>query len=265
MPSATPEVPTDPVLAAEQEHVTGLYARLDAARELAVTRRQQAISAPLVDNAQAMGEKEAAVRFHGTRIVQLDAAEAGLVLGRLDRESTPQPLYVGRTGLPADDAGGDPALVRYYFGNRETLLLEVAKQIGEEAHQSPPEQGDPVTLLTDFIHATFRFTRSARNMQRLMIDELDSTSSPEMRDNVRKWNRGPVDYYAGLKDLDEQHDLADFDPLFLHLAIVGISDFFVSGSPLVKLLVPEGTDMEELGQQYEAFVEKLLLDGLRKR
>ncbi|MCW2582478.1 MAG: helicase, superfamily [Klenkia sp.] len=111
MPSDTPEVPTDPVLAAEQQHVTGLYARLDAARELAVTRRQQAISAPLVDNAQAMGEKEAAVRFHGTRIVQLDAAEAGLVLGRLDRESTPQPLYVGRTGLPADDAGGDPALV----------------------------------------------------------------------------------------------------------------------------------------------------------
>ncbi len=112
MPSSTPEVPTtDPVLATEQEHVTGLYARLDAARELAVTRRRQAISAPLVDNAQAMGEKEAAVRFHGTRIVQLDAAEAGLVLGRLDREATPQPLYVGRTGLPADDAGGDPALV----------------------------------------------------------------------------------------------------------------------------------------------------------
>jgi DNA helicase IV len=102
---------TDQALAEEQEHVTGLYARLDAARELAVTRRQQAISAPLVDNPQAMGEKEAAVRFHGTRIVQLDAAEAGLVLGRLDREENPQPLYVGRTGLPADDAGGDPALV----------------------------------------------------------------------------------------------------------------------------------------------------------
>ncbi len=101
----------DQALAEEQEHVTGLYARLDAARELAVTRRQQAISAPLVDNPQAMGEKEAAVRFHGTRIVQLDAAEAGLVLGRLDREENPQPLYVGRTGLPADDAGGDPALV----------------------------------------------------------------------------------------------------------------------------------------------------------
>jgi AcrR family transcriptional regulator len=162
-------------------------------------------------------------------------------------------------------AGGDPALVRYYFGNRETLLLEVAKQIGEEANLIPPQEGDPVTLLADFIHATFRFTRSARNMQRLMIEELDSTSSPQMRASVREWNRVPVDYYAGLHDLDEGKELTDFNPLFLHLAVIGISDFFVTGRPLIELLVPEGTDLDKLGQEYEAFVERLLLDGLRKR
>ena len=162
-------------------------------------------------------------------------------------------------------AGGDPALVRYYFGNREKLLLEVAQEIGEEANAPPPEQGEPVELLIDFIHATFRFTRSARNMQRLILDELDSTSSPELRASLREWNRVPVDYYAGLKSLDKDGALADFNPLFLHLAVVGISDFFVTGGPLVELLVPEGTDMEELGRQYETFVEKLLIDGLKKR
>lgn len=165
----------------------------------------------------------------------------------------------------ARKAGGDPALVRYYFGNREKLLLEVAKQIGEEANQNPPESGDPVELLTDFIHGTFRFTRSARNMQRLMIDELDSTSSPELRASLRQWNRVPVDYYAGIKAIDRKGDLADYDPLFLHLAVVGISDFFVSGSPLIKLLVPDGTDMAELAHKYEEFVERLLLEGLKKR
>lgn len=165
----------------------------------------------------------------------------------------------------ARKAGGDPALVRYYFGNREKLLLEVAQQIGEEANQNPPESGDPVELLTDFIHGTFRFTRSARNMQRLMIDELDSTSSPELRASLRKWNRVPVDYYAGIKAIDRKGDLADYDPLFLHLAVVGISDFFVSGSPLIKLLVPDGTDMAELADKYEEFVERLLLEGLKKR
>jgi len=69
----------------------------------------------------------------------------------------------------ARHAGGDPALVRYYFGNREALLLEVAKTIGREANATPPEVGDPVELLTDFIHATFRFTRSARNLSLIHI------------------------------------------------------------------------------------------------
>ncbi|MXO66402.1 TetR/AcrR family transcriptional regulator [Altericroceibacterium endophyticum] len=165
----------------------------------------------------------------------------------------------------ARQAGGDPALVRYYFGNRENLLLEVAKRIGEESNQKPPTKGDPVELLGAFIHATFRFTRSARNMQRLMIDELDSTSSPEMRESVREWNKVPVDYYAGLQELDDKGHLTDFNPLFLHLAVIGISDFFVTGRPLIELLVPEDTDMDELAQEYEAFVERLLLDGLRKR
>ena len=50
----------------------------------------------------------------------------------------------------------------------------------------------------------------------------------------------------------------------MHLAVVGISDFFASGAPLIELLVPQGTDMNELGQQYEAFVVELITRGLRR-
>lgn len=162
-------------------------------------------------------------------------------------------------------ADADPALVRYYFGNRENLLLEVAKQIGAEANRPPPDSGDPAELLAEIIRGTFRFTRSAKHMQRLMIEEIDSASSPEMRERAREWNRQPVDYYAKIKTLDEKSELADFDPLFMHLAVVGISDFFVSGSPLIELLVPDDTDMEELGRKYEAFVIRLITEGLLKR
>ncbi|WP_235927946.1 HelD family protein [Goekera deserti] len=105
------ETVPDPDTVTEQDHVTELYRRLDDARERAVTRLRQAISAPLVDNPQALGEKEANVRFHSERITALDAAEPGLVIGRLDRTEVVQPLYVGRTGLAADDPSGDPALV----------------------------------------------------------------------------------------------------------------------------------------------------------
>jgi DNA helicase IV len=109
VPAADPA--TDPRLVDEQVHVTGLYQRLDDARALSVTRLQQAISGPSAGNPQSLGEREAIVRFHSERITALDAADPGLVIGRLDRTERPEPLYVGRTGLPADDPEGDPALI----------------------------------------------------------------------------------------------------------------------------------------------------------
>lgn len=174
------------------------------------------------------------------------------------------PAQVTSTAI-ARRANADPALVRYYFGNRENLLFEVASQIGNETNRPPPDEGDPIELLAEMVHSTFKFTRSAKHMQRLMIEELDSASSPEVRERMREWNRVPVSYYAKLRELDSERRLRDFDPLFMYLAVVGISDFFASGAPLIELLVPPGTDMVELGQRYEAFVVRLVLDGLKAR
>jgi len=174
------------------------------------------------------------------------------------------PAQVTSTAI-AKRAGADPSLVRYYFGNRENLLFEVAKQIGAEANRPPPDEGDPVDLLADMIHNTFRFTRSAKHMQRLMIEELDSASSAEVRGKMREWNRRPLDNYARLQELDREEALRPFDPLFMHLAVVGISDFFATGAPLIELVVPPGTDMDKLGRDYEAFVVDLITRGLRRK
>lgn len=174
------------------------------------------------------------------------------------------PAHVTVTAV-ARRANADPALVRYYFGNRENLLFEVAKQIGEEANRPLPDEGDPVDLLAEMIRNTFRFTRSAKHMQRLMIEELDCASSPEVREKTREWNRNPLSNYQRIQELDSEGTLNSFDPLFMHLAVIGISDFFASGEPLIKLLVPEDTDMKELERQYEAFVIRLLTEGLARR
>jgi DNA helicase IV len=108
--SSSRDVAPDPDLTAEQVAVADLYRRLDATRAHAVTRFRQALAMPVI-NPQSLGEREAAARFQGQRITALDAADHGLVIGRLDRESSPQPLYIGRVGLAADDPAGDPALV----------------------------------------------------------------------------------------------------------------------------------------------------------
>lgn len=165
------------------------------------------------------------------------------------------------------EAGVDPALIRYYFGNREALLFEVAQQIAEPGHsqQGPCDDMTPAAGLKAFIHQTFRFTRSAKYMQRLMAEELSNAKSPEIQQKLREWQREPVATYEGIKAKDGGQTLNDFNALFLHLAVIGISDFFHSGAPVVKMLAPDGTDLVELEKHYEAFVVRLLLDGLRRR
>ncbi|MFY8194285.1 MAG: TetR/AcrR family transcriptional regulator [Novosphingobium sp.] len=182
---------------------------------------------------------------------------------KLLQELTPAQVTIAAI---AREAGADPALVRYYFGSREALLLEVTQQITMQAEtESAPAGLDPAEGLEDLIHRTFRFTRSARYMQRLMAEELSTVRSPEVREKLREWQRMPVDAYQKLRERDGGAHLTDFTPLFVHLAVIGISDFFHSGEEVVKMLVPEGTDLAELEREYEAFIPRLLLDGLRKR
>jgi AcrR family transcriptional regulator len=182
---------------------------------------------------------------------------------KLLQELTPAQVTIAAI---AREAGADPALVRYYFGSREALLLEVTQQITMQAEtESAPAGLDPAEGLEDLIHRTFRFTRSARYMQRLMAEELSTVRSPEVREKLREWQRMPVDAYQELRERDGGAHLTDFTPLFVHLAVIGISDFFHSGEEVVKMLVPQGTDLAELEREYEAFIPRLLLDGLRKR
>lgn len=174
------------------------------------------------------------------------------------------PAQVTSTAV-ARRANGDPALVRYYFGNRENLLFEVAKRIGQESNRPLPETSDPIELLTAMVHNTFRFTHAAKHMQRLMIEELAQANSLEVRQKTSEWNRRPLANYARVAELDTQGELDEFDPLFMHLAVVGICDFFVSGEPMIRMLVPKGTDMTKLERKYEAFVTRLVTKGLRRR
>ncbi len=97
-------------LAAEQQYVTGLHRRLDDIRAHVVHRLDEALASS-AHNPQAVGEREAAVQLYTERIVALDAADAGLCFGRLDRSDDVVPRYIGRIGLSAEDGREEPLLV----------------------------------------------------------------------------------------------------------------------------------------------------------
>jgi DNA helicase IV len=101
----------DAAVAEEQEYVAGLHRRLEEVRAHVARRLAEALAAPAVNNPQAIGEREAAVRLHTQRLTAIDAADSGLCFGRLDRREADVPRYVGRIGLFAEDGADEPLLV----------------------------------------------------------------------------------------------------------------------------------------------------------
>ena len=167
--------------------------------------------------------------------------------------------------LIAREAGVDPALIRYYFGDREKLLLAVVEKMLALVPPEMEEEAEPIEVLEARIRNTARFTRSTKHVHRLMVDELADARSADIRRQQGEMNMRAVNAFGSLLARDGGKDLRSVNPLFLHVALVGLFDFFVSAQPVARNLVPDDTDMDALGTDFENFIVDLLLNGIRKR
>lgn len=165
----------------------------------------------------------------------------------------------------AQEANADPALIRYYFGNRAALLVAVVDRVTAHPRRSAQQIGDPLAALTSHIAQTVQLIRRAPFMHRLINDELNEVGTEETRARVREMNLDLVDYYRQLLRTDGGREFVNANPLFLYVTILGVSDFFSAAEPLIRDLLPDDTDMEKLTTDFQDFLAKLVLDGLRKR
>ncbi len=107
------------------------------------------------------------------------------------------------TVLIARKAGVDPALVRYYFRDRDELLFAVIEHIlATWAATHPLPDAPPVERLSAHIATMFEFSCRVRSMQRLMIDALAETKSPAVRARMRELNAVAVGHYARFLHLE---------------------------------------------------------------
>lgn len=168
--------------------------------------------------------------------------------------------------LIARKAGVDPALVRYYFGNREELLIAVVEHIlGTWAATHPPPDAAPAEKLSAHIAGMLDFSCRVRSMQRLMVEGCAEAKTPAVRARVRELNAGAVRMYAHFLHLDGADSESSPDPLFAHVAIIGLCEFFAAAQAMILPLAPKNLDAKELARRYETFICKLVLDGLRSR
>jgi TetR/AcrR family transcriptional regulator len=169
------------------------------------------------------------------------------------------------TVLIARKAGVDPALVRYYFRNRDELLFAVIEHIiGNWAAKHPLPDAPPAEKLSAHIANMFDFSCRMRSMQRLMIDACEA-KSPAVRARVRELNAGALRAYGQFFPLEGNKAESSLDPLFIYVAVIGMCEFFAAAQAMILPLAPKELDATELAQRYETFISKLVLDGLRSR
>jgi TetR/AcrR family transcriptional regulator len=186
---------------------------------------------------------------------------------KLLRELPPARVTITRI---AQEAGVDPALVRYYFVNRTALLFAVADRVthqgtSHKAWDTSALSAAPQAALIDHIRQVLKLTRSTPFMHRLMIDELANADDDESRARVRKMNLELVAFYRRVFKADAGKTMHSVNPLFLHLLVLGASDFFATAEPLISRVVPSHTNMDKLAAGFQAFLVDIVIGGLSKR
>ncbi len=165
----------------------------------------------------------------------------------------------------AQEAGVDPALVRYYFGDRTRLLMAVAGRVTANTSHAGARTLEPQAALIEHIRKTLALVRSAPFMHRLMVEELNDSGTDDTRARTREMNVDLVEFYRELMEADGGQTLRSIDPIFLHVVILGAVDFFVSADPVITPLLPPGVDKDDLTARFNTFLVDLLLNGLKPR
>jgi TetR/AcrR family transcriptional regulator len=164
-------------------------------------------------------------------------------------------------------SGVDPALVRYYFGDKSGLLVKAASHI-----------------LADFEASTARKMHSRKPVRERLRERVSDllevfAANPYLHqivlEQVINWQK-----QAGKRTLKQvaahaysiSRTLVDDgvaagemrrgDPGLLHIAIVGLCEIFVTMRPLVEELF-KGQPYQQVAGTYRDFLVGLLLDGLR--
>jgi TetR/AcrR family transcriptional regulator len=174
------------------------------------------------------------------------------------------PVLVART------MGVHPSLIRYYFRNRATLLVAVAEKLVErfaaQFEQSALSEGSPESRLCARIHTLIDLNATYPFFHQLFATEIAGSEDPSAKAMITQFtNRGTATYGAFLRAGLADGSFRGMDPSLLYVAVVGMSEFFVSARRQMEIAQGVVVNETELREAYKAFVCDLVLNGVRAR
>jgi AcrR family transcriptional regulator len=176
------------------------------------------------------------------------------------------PSEIGRLDV-ARKADVDPALIRYYFGNLGNLMTEVTAVLTREMHGRIAMAEKDATNADDRIHrrieAMLQMLAEAPYLSELIVQQIVHGKKDSARVARREMVTDSVVTLCTLVDdaITTNH-FRVVDPRFLHIALIGICDFYFTGKPVLKEVFGEKAPTVK---QYADFVHQLIILGLRPR
>jgi AcrR family transcriptional regulator len=166
-------------------------------------------------------------------------------------------------------AGVDPALVRYYFGDKTSLLTEVILRVADELRgrmNALPKSGPPLERLREQLGAWLATFLENPHFHDLVVDRVFYGEDPAAQALLERFVRRafPTIESAVTAGI-EAGEIRAVEPRFVYLAMVGLCEFFATARPLVEALFGRRRSAASLGRDYARFAADLLVDGLRRR
>ncbi|MDR3468454.1 MAG: TetR family transcriptional regulator [Xanthobacteraceae bacterium] len=166
-------------------------------------------------------------------------------------------------------AGGDRALVRYYFGTMANLFSVVASELSAGLVSSLSTAAKVDNNATDKLrHRIQEFVRYELEnpaLHPLYTEQLLSDQSAAARKLVRRIaSEGHLTFEAIIKEGRRSGEFRkDFDIRLLDIAIVGLCEFIVVGQPILEAWLSPGERVSDLLTHYADFVADLVVNGIR--
>lgn len=171
----------------------------------------------------------------------------------------------------ARQMGVDPSLIRYYFRDRSTLLLAAVEKLTAEFsvirdRELAQAEPGPEGKLRARISALLKFEIAYPFFHRLLIDELVHLKSPAVVQFMHDMTVNALDAYTALLDSGvEARVFRRSDSAFLFLAVIGMCEFFVKATPILRIAAGKNFDDRGVSARYREFICDLLLNGLKLR
>ena len=102
--------------------------------------------------------------------------------------------------------------------------------------------------------------------QRLLIEEIATLKSQRARQMFHRLNQMTLKLYGAIfREGVKDKSLRALDPVFVHIAVAGMCEFFMSSKLLLEDAFGKGAAPADHAQRFSDTVVQFLIDGARAR